>query len=324
MNGVETRSRGTVNYAVIPVWTAPRGGAGQPRRRADQSRAPARPLSADLGRSRSFGPIDGRTRRGQTWPLSCASRSSRRPRRSVQAFSGIAERLSPPRAHTGSTSIDSLAPPASARSSSSLSPNGRAAAGGVVVHGGVDVVGEEVGLGDRDDQPGRSVAAHGHARDPVRRDRPVLELGGQLLLAGGEGRAGGAARAARGRVAPRHDVQHAVDGLVVEDLVERAEPGGGVLARHDPEAVAAQPRVATGTTLHHRRADVRPTGRLRARTPGEPVGQTGLADAGHAGHRHRRVAVPEQAGGPLGGLGERGERATGDGRADGCLAVSQR
>ena len=67
------------------------------------------------------------------------------------------------------------------------------------------------------------------------------------------------AGAARGRVAPRHDVQHAVDGLVVEDLVERPEPGGGVLARHDPEAVAAQPRVATGTTLHHGRADVRPT-----------------------------------------------------------------
>ena len=32
--------------------------------------------------------------------------------------------LPPPCAHTGSTSIDSLAPPASARSSSSLSPKG--------------------------------------------------------------------------------------------------------------------------------------------------------------------------------------------------------
>jgi hypothetical protein len=192
------------------------------------------------------------------------------------------------------------------------------------VHGRVHVVGEQVGLGDRDHQPRGSLAPHRHAGDPVGGDGPVLELGGQLLLARGQRGSGGATRTSRGGVAVGHHVQHPIDRLVVEDLVEGAEPGRRVLPGHHPEAVAAQPGVAARTSLHGRRPDVLAAGGLGARAPGQPVGEPGLADAGHPGHRDRRVAVAQESGRPLGGLGQCGERTPGDGGADGRPAVSQR
>ena len=191
-----------------------------------------------------------------------------------------------------------------------LVAEGRAAPGRVVVDDGVQLIGVQVGLGHRDHQPHRPVAAHGHRRDPVRGDRPVLELGGEQLLAGGARAAGGAGRPPRGGVAVGDDVDHAVDRLVVEDLVERAEPGGGVVARHDQEAEPVQSRRPPGAALHHGRADLgHPVG---GGTAGEPVGELRLADSGHPGHGDRRVAVPEEPTDPLGCRGQAGEHGAGE------------
>jgi hypothetical protein len=72
----------------------------------------------------------------------------------------------------------------------------------------------------------------------VRRDRPVVELGGELFLAGGARVAGGARRAPGRRVAIGDHVYHPIDRLVVEDLVKGTEPRRRVVPRHHQEAEA--------------------------------------------------------------------------------------
>ena len=77
----------------------------------------------------------------QTCPESWASRSSRRPSRSAHALSGMADFRPPPCAHTGSTSMAELGLAGERAQLVELVPEGRPAAGGVVVHGSVHVVG---------------------------------------------------------------------------------------------------------------------------------------------------------------------------------------
>lgn len=153
----------------------------------------------------------------------------------------------------------------------------------------------------------------------MRGDRPVLELGGEQLVAGGARASGGAGRATRGRVAVGDDVDHAVDRLVVEDLVERAQPGRRVVARHDEEAEPVQAWRSSGAALHHGRPDLGHA--VGGGTAREPVGELRLADSGHPGHGDRRVAVPQEPADPLGRSGEAGEHGAGDGGTERGVAT---
>jgi hypothetical protein len=122
--------------------------------------------------------------------------------------------------------------------------------------------------------------------------------------------AGGATRCG---MAVGDDVDHPVDRLVVEDLVERAEPRGGVVPRDDEEAEAVQLGAAAGPALHHGRAHLGHG--VVGGAAGQPVHELALADAGHAGHGHHGIAGPQEPAHPLGSRCECGQQTAGDGRA---------
>jgi hypothetical protein len=113
-------------------------------------------------------------------------------------------------------------------------------------------------------------------------------------------------------------VDHPVDRLVMEDLVEGTEPRRRVVARHHEEPETLHPGRAAGPTFHDGRADLGHT--VAGDAPREPVNELALADPRHAGDGHDGEAVPEQPADPLRSRCETGQDTAGHGRTQ-CSAT---
>src|SRR4028118_2009582 len=124
------------------------------------------------------------------------------------------------------------------------------------MHDLVQIVGVQIRFGHRYDEPDRLVAAYGHRGDPVRCDRPVVELGGELLLASSGRVTRRACGAPRRGVTIGNDMNDPIDRFVMKDLVEGTEARCRVVAWRHEEAEAMQSGRASGTAFQHRRTDL--------------------------------------------------------------------